>query len=106
MDASHFNVLTATDSAEQSHALARAIVDQRLAACVQITPIQSIYRWRGSVVDAKEWRLDCKTTAERLPDLISVIRDLHPFEVPEIIALPIADGNQVYLQWIQDETAP
>jgi periplasmic divalent cation tolerance protein len=87
-------------SAEQ---VAARLVEERLAACAQVLgPIQSTYWWEGKVARADEWYCHLKTTLERLPGIQARIRELHPYQVPEIIAVPILQGNPDYLKWIQD----
>ena len=86
--------------------IATALVTERLAACAQVDgPLQSTYRWQGAVETAAEWSCRLKTTAERLPALLARIRELHPYNVPEIVALDIADGDPAYLRWIQESVA-
>jgi len=86
--------------------IALTLVEQGLAACVnRLAPVQSIYRWRGNVERAIEVPLLIKTTRERYGDVEQTIRHLHPYEVPEIIALPLAAGYAAYLRWIESETA-
>jgi periplasmic divalent cation tolerance protein len=86
--------------------VAAATVTERLAACAHVDgPLQSTYRWQGEVETATEWSCRLKTTAERLPALVARIRQLHPYEVPEIVAVAIADGDPAYLRWIQDSVA-
>jgi periplasmic divalent cation tolerance protein len=86
--------------------IALTLVEQGLAACVnRLAPVQSIYRWRGNVERAIEVPLLIKTTRERYGDVEQAIRHLHPYEVPEIIALPLAAGYVAYLRWIESETA-
>lgn len=100
-------VTTAVDQEAAAEELAAAIVAERLAACAQILgPVQSVYRWEGEVRRAREWLIVAKTTEERLPELSDRIRALHRYEVPEIVALPIAAGDPAYLQWIRQETTP
>jgi periplasmic divalent cation tolerance protein len=101
-------VVTCTHPAEGAEALARELVDRRLAACVQVLPgIRSSYRWEGLVETADEVRLDAKTTAECLDALIAAMRERHPYDVPEIVATPVIGGNPDYLDWIRREvTAP
>lgn len=85
--------------------LARALVAERLAACVNIlAPCRSIYRWQGVVETAAEVPLLIKTSRERYPALEAAIRERHPYEVPEILALPIEKGYPAYLDWIASET--
>ena len=86
--------------------IALALVEQGLAACVnRLAPVSSIYRWQGNVERAIEAPLLIKTTRERYGDVEQAIRHLHPYDVPEIIAWPIAAGNAAYLRWIESETA-
>jgi periplasmic divalent cation tolerance protein len=83
--------------------VATQLVEERLAACAQVTgPVRSIYWWAGKVEPADEWYCHLKTTVARLPQLQTRIRELHPYEVPEIIAVPILQGNPDYLNWIQE----
>lgn len=83
--------------------MGRALVERRLAACVQlIDPIRSIYRWNGAVQEETEVLLVVKTTAERVRDIQKLLDELHPYEVPELVASPIVDGSPAYLDWILD----
>ena len=83
--------------------VAQRLVAERLAACAQVQgPIASTYRWEGAVESATEWYCHIKTTVSRVPDLRRRIRELHPYQVAEIIAVPIADGDPAYLQWIEE----
>jgi periplasmic divalent cation tolerance protein len=94
-------VLTTTASLEEARKIARALVEGRLAACVNIIPkIESVYRWEGKVEEAQEYLLLVKTTAESFPAVREAIQQLHSYEVPECIALSIEGGSQAYLQWI------
>jgi periplasmic divalent cation tolerance protein len=87
--------------------LARALVERRAAACVQVIPgARSVYRWKGRVEEAPESILLVKTTAARLPALLAAVRDLHPYEVPEALALPVAAGLPGYLRWLAAEVTP
>jgi periplasmic divalent cation tolerance protein len=82
--------------------LAGVLVEERLAACAQVLgPVSSTYHWEGAVERATEWYCQLKTTAARLPALQARISELHPYDVPEIIALPILDGKAEYLRWIE-----
>lgn len=86
--------------------LATALVERRLAACVQIIgPIQSTYRWQGKVETAEEWLCLIKTRRERHDEVERAIVELHPYQTPEIIAVPIAAGSPAYLDWVAAETA-
>ena len=83
--------------------LALVLVEERLAACAQVVgPVSSTYRWQGAVERARECYCHLKTTVDRFPALQARIRELHPYEVPEIIALPIVEGNPGYLEWIRE----
>lgn len=82
--------------------LARVLVEERLAACAQVVgPVSSTYHWEGAVERAAEWYCHLKTTVGRLPALQARIGELHPYEVPEIIAVPVLAGNAAYLRWIE-----
>jgi len=97
-------VVTTCGSAREGRRIARALVEQRLAACVNIQqlPMQSVYRWKGRVESAKEYLLLIKTSRKRFAALEQAIRRLHSYEVPEIVALPIVAGSAKYLAWISD----
>ena len=85
----------------------RRLVEERLAACAQIVgPIWSTYWWGGQVQDAGEWFCHLKTTADASAELSGRMRELHPYEVPEIIVLVIKEGNPTYLKWIGDTVRP
>jgi periplasmic divalent cation tolerance protein len=96
-------VTTTVATQADAERIAAALVGERLAACVQIVgPIASIYRWQGAVERADEWYCHCKTTRERYPALEARIRQLHPYEIPEIIAVPIVAALPAYLAWIEE----
>lgn len=99
-------VLTTTDSAAAAEKLARDAVTERLAACAQINgPVTSVYRWRDEIQSDQEWQVLFKTTVERYPDLEAHLQREHGYDVPEIIAIPVADGNEPYLAWVAEETS-
>ncbi len=99
-------VLVTAPSAEQAAALGRALVGERLAACGNVVPsIRSIYRWEGEVRDEPEALLVLKTTRARFEALRERALALHPYQVPEVIALPVEAGSAAYLEWIARETA-
>lgn len=104
--ADHVQVVTTTDSEQAATALASSVIEARAAACVQVVPIRSFYRWDGAVQDDPEWQLQMKTSAQRLDFLVAHIRDNHTYDVPEIIATPITGGNPAYLTWVSEETQP
>jgi periplasmic divalent cation tolerance protein len=97
-------VLVTCGSAKEARKIARAVVEHRLAACANMlsSPVQSVYRWKGTVESAKEFLLIIKTTQARFPKLKAEVTRLHSYEVPEIIALPIAAGATNYLTWISE----
>jgi len=99
-------VTTTLPDQRTAQRVAERLVEERLAACAQVSgPISSTYRWRGEVEQDDEWYCHLKTTKSRLPALQSRIRELHPYEVPEIIALPILDGDAGYLSWIEESVS-
>lgn len=90
---------------ESAQRLADALVGERLAACVNILPgVHSTYQWQGKVERSEEVQLVIKTTAERLPALAARLTQLHPYELPELVAVPVAAGLPAYLHWIAGET--
>lgn len=92
-------------SLEEARAVANALVEARLAACVNIVPgVTSIYRWKGTVEEASELLLVIKTKAELIQELTAKLREVHSYEVPELIALPVYGGLPDYLAWIGSET--
>jgi len=96
-------VLSTAGSEDEARTIAHHLVEHQLAACVNIVPqMESIYRWQGKVESAREWLLLIKTTAEKVPAVREVIRELHSYDVPECIAIAIEDGSAEYLQWIGD----
>jgi periplasmic divalent cation tolerance protein len=98
-------VLVTTPTPERAAELARALVEERLAACGNVVPgVRSIYRWEGKVQDDAEALLVLKTTRARFEALRDRVLALHPYEVPEIVALPIEAGSARYLAWIAAET--
>ena len=98
-------VLTNLPDGESARALADHVVAARLAACVNIlAPCRSIYRWQGNIEQAEEVPLLIKTTAARYAELEAAIRARHPYELPEIIAVPVAHGLPDYLSWVAAET--
>jgi len=97
-------VLVTCPSAAEARRIARAVVEARLAACVNILPgaVISIYRWKGKVESAKERLLLIKTSRKLLAKLRAAIERLHSYDVPEFIALPVAAGSPAYLAWIEE----
>jgi len=99
-------VLSTTGSAAEAHKIAHHLVENQLAACVNIVPnIQSIYRWQGKVESSQEWLLVIKTTAEKFKIVRDAIRELHSYDLPECVAIAIEDGSAQYLEWIGESVA-
>ena len=97
-------VLSTCDSEEQAARLARHLVEQRLAACVNILPkMRSIYRWDEKVEDSSEWMLVIKSRRDLFLALRAEIERLHSYVTPEIIAMPVVDGSEAYLGWLEHE---
>ena len=96
-------VRTTVATRDDADRLARGLVAARLAACAQVSgPITSHYRWKGTLERAEEWQCHCKTTRARWPDVARFLREHHPYELPEIVMLPLA-GSEGYLDWVRDE---
>ena len=99
-------VLTTVGLAEKAEQLANALVERRLAACVNIVgPIRSIYRWKGSIAREQEYLLLIKTTADRAPELEAAFAELHPYELPERIEVAVEGGSLGYLEWLGMQVA-
>jgi periplasmic divalent cation tolerance protein len=98
-------VFTTVEKSEDAERIASAVVHARVAACAQIVgPIRSIYWWKAKVEEAGEWLCVMKTRKDLFSALEKEIKKVHPYDVPEIIALPIIAGSTSYLQWIEEET--
>ncbi len=99
--------LSTVGSPQDAERIARALVERRLAACVNIVPgVISFYRWRGELQRDAERMLVIKTRSEKLGALREALVALHPYELPELVALPIADGHPPYLGWIDESVGP
>jgi periplasmic divalent cation tolerance protein len=99
-------VLTTAGSEEEARKIARALVDRRAAACVNIVPqVASIYRWQGNVEEAREWLLIVKTTAAAFGQVRGAIAELHSYDVPECVCLIVEDGSAAYLEWIAESVS-
>jgi len=99
-------VFVTCGSEEEGLKIAHALIEERLAACVNlVSPIRSIYRWEGKVWDEKEWLLIIKTQTARFDDLEKRVKALHSYSLSEIIALPIIKGSSSYLNWLKDMTS-
>jgi periplasmic divalent cation tolerance protein len=100
----YIQVLTTTEHREDAERIARELVEQRLAACVQVAgPISSIYRWRGKIETTQEWQCWAKSRRDLYDQIERAIRQVHPYEVPEILAVPILAGSADYLAWLDAE---
>jgi periplasmic divalent cation tolerance protein len=98
-------VLTTLPTDADGAAFARALVEERLAACVNLlAPMESVYRWDGNIETEAERQLVIKTSRERVAALWDRVRELHPYDVPEFLVVPIVDGNDAYLRWVAEST--
>jgi periplasmic divalent cation tolerance protein len=105
MSVEYVVVLTTLPGDADGPAFGRALLNERLAACVNLlAPMESVYRWEGQVEQETERQVIIKTTRDRLTALWDRVRELHPYEVPEFIVLAIADGNEAYLRWVGEST--
>jgi periplasmic divalent cation tolerance protein len=103
----YLQVQTTAGSAEEAERIAAALVERRLAACVQtIGPIASRYRWRGEVERAEEWLCLAKTVTTRYAEVEAAIQELHSYDEPEIVATPIVAGSPGYLAWLAESVTP
>jgi periplasmic divalent cation tolerance protein len=94
-------VTTTLPDRDSANRIGRRLVEERLAACAQVVgPVASVYWWQGEVETAGEWYCHLKTTASRVDALMDRLRQLHPYETPEIVALPVTEGDPAYLRWI------
>ena len=97
-------MITAPDESV-ADSIAAGLVEQRVCACVTVVPgVRSVYRWQGTIERANEVQLLAKTTRDRLDDVSATVARLHPYSVPEVLALPTVGGLPAYLQWVVDET--
>jgi periplasmic divalent cation tolerance protein len=100
-------ILSTCDSEEEATTIAGQLVERGMAACVNVVPgVQSFYRWQGRLQSTREWLLLIKTTRELFPDLSQWLQLAHTYEVPEVVALPILDGSEQYLEWIRSSVIP
>ena len=96
-------VMTTTETREQAQTIARHLVEEKLAACVQITDaVESTYRWKGNVECSREYLCLIKTREDLFPKIEAAIKKLHSYETPEIIAVPIIQGSTEYLEWLDE----
>jgi len=97
-------VVFSTAPPDKSGSLAKMLIDQRIAACVNVVPVRSYYNWHGEFCDEQEHLLIAKTTRQKAGEVVAAIKSQHPYEVPEIIALPVTHGYPPYLDWVRQET--
>ena len=100
----YIQVITTTATHDEAEIIGRALVEEHLAACTQIIgPITSIYRWEGQIETSQEYQCWAKSRRELFERIEAAIRRLHPYQVPEILAIPIAAGSESYLKWLEGE---
>jgi periplasmic divalent cation tolerance protein len=98
----YIQIITTTETREDAERIAGFLVGERLAGCVQIVgPIASTYRWKGCIEKAEEWQCIIKSRQDLYQDIEKSIRSIHPYEVPEIMALPVIEGSRDYLEWLE-----
>ena len=98
-------VLTTTDSAERAATIAEALVERKLAACVQISKIDSMYSWEGAIQNDREYRVMAKTVAGRYAEVEAAIRELHSYDLPAIYAVELTEVFAPYAEWVADNTS-
>lgn len=103
-DSMNYGIVLVTASSEgEAKSIAATLISAKLAACVSIMPIRSLYTWKDEIHDDEEWQLIIKTDLNQFTALEAKIRSVHSYEVPEVIALPILQGSQPYLQWMTSQ---
>ena len=100
----YISIYVTAGSKEEAQKIARTVVEKRLAACANVSPIESIYWWKGKVQEQVEYSMLLKTRRSKLGEVIEAVRAVHSYDVPCIVALPILAGHQDYLKWIAAET--
>ncbi len=104
-DAQVVLVTVSVPDVDTGERLADELVERHLAACVkQSGPVRSVYRWQGRIEREQEWVLSCVTTAARVAELAAAVRELHPHDVPELVATAVVDGDADYLAWVRAES--
>jgi periplasmic divalent cation tolerance protein len=98
-------VLTTTGSLEQAQTIAAALVERRLAACVQISSIESVYTWQGATQNDREYRLVAKTVAGNYAEVEAAIRELHSYDLPAIFAVDVSEAFEPYARWVEDNSS-
>ena len=100
-------VLSTCASAEEAERLARRVIDDHLAACVNVlSPVRSFYRWKGVIEDSAEWLLITKSVRDKFDALRAALESAHTYEIPEVIAISVIEGSPSYLSWIERELQP
>ncbi len=103
MDGEYIVVLTTTGSEEEAEKVSEELIEQNLGACVQVYgPIKSTYPWKGQIESSEEWMCFIKTSSDKFSAVEEKIKEIHSYENPEIIALPIINGSQEYLEWVDE----
>jgi len=100
----YISVMITAGNDDEASMLGRTLVQEKLIACANLYPVNSIYRWKDEIYEEVEVMLLCKTTETNLEKIIARVKELHSYEVPEIIALPILDGSEDYLEWVGENT--
>lgn len=103
---SHCLVLTTASSEEEAERIATALLEAKLAACVNMYPIRSIYTWKGKIQHDREWQLMIKTEQRCVEAIAILIQSIHSYELPELIAMPIIAGSEGYLSWLSTNLMP
>jgi periplasmic divalent cation tolerance protein len=98
-------VFTTIDSLDQAHVIASSLVERELAACAQISTIESIYTWQGAIQNEQEFRLLFKTTSERYADVEAAIRELHTYDLPAIYALDMVQAYEPFAEWVSENSS-
>src|SRR3989304_4270718 len=98
------SVYVTAASEDEARKIGRTLVEEKLAACANILPVKSIYRWRGNIEETGEAAMFLKTRSELVAEVIKRVKQLHSYEIPCIVSLPIEKGNPDYLKWIEDST--
>jgi periplasmic divalent cation tolerance protein len=103
--AEYVQITTTTGKRHDAEQIASELVSRKFAACAQVSgPVVSTFRWQGKIETAEEWTCTIKTTAAQLVNIQQLFKEIHPYEVPELIATPIIDGSPAYLKWVDEET--
>lgn len=101
----YLTIVTTTDDRSVAERIARAAIERRVGACARILEAESVYRWEGAITSAREFVVEIKTTAARRAEVEATIRELHAYDLPEIVAHPIIGGSKAYLAWLSAEVA-